>query len=53
MSHFRPIEFGEAMNSREAEIQKRLATLRQQLEAFSHPTLADTPVDYEVEELEA
>jgi hypothetical protein len=53
MSHFSPIEFGDAMNTREAEIQKRLATLHQQLDVFSYPTPGDNPADYEVEELEA
>jgi 3-dehydroquinate dehydratase len=49
MSQFRPIELGETVNSREAEIQKLLATLRQQLEAFSYPN----PAEYEIEELES
>ncbi len=41
------------MNSREAEIQKHLAMLYDQQKAFSSPTPADDPAEYEVEELEA
>ena len=53
MSYFRPIQVGDAMNSREAEIQQRLATLHHQLEAFCYPTPAEAPAEYEIEELEA
>ncbi len=41
------------MNSREAEIQKHLAMLYDQQKAFSSPTPADDPAEYEVEGLEA
>ena len=41
------------LNNRQAEIQKKLEKLYQQLEEFSDPTPADAPAEYEVEELEA
>ena len=41
------------LNNRQAEIQKELEKLYQQLEEFSDPTPADAPAEYEVEELEA
>ena len=39
--------------TRQEEIQKELEKLYEQLEEFPHPTPAEQPHEYEVEELEA
>jgi hypothetical protein len=53
MSHLQGDDFGEAMNSREAEIHKRLRSLHEQLETFSYPIPADVAAGYEIERLES